>query len=36
MGVICYASDTIEYDRRAPELSNTSLHMNQGTKITDK
>ena len=24
--VICYGSDTIEYDRRTSELSNTPLH----------
>ena len=25
--VICDASDTMEYDRRTPELSNTALYM---------
>ena len=29
--VICYASDIIEYDRRASELSNAALHMEQDT-----
>ena len=27
MGVICYASDNIEYDRRILELSNAPLHI---------
>ena len=30
--MLCYASDTIEYDRRTqPELSNAALHMKQDT-----
>ena len=27
--VICYASEIACYDRRTPELSNATLHMNQ-------
>ena len=29
--VICYASDVIKYDRRAPALSNAPLHITQDT-----
>jgi len=36
MVVICYASDTTEYDRRTPELSNVALHMKQDTTSTEK
>ena len=34
--MLCYASDTIEYDRRTPELSNAALHMKQDTTSTEK
>jgi len=27
MVVMCYAGDSIKYDRRTPELSNAPLHM---------
>ena len=27
VGVICYAGDSIEYDRRTPELCNAPLHI---------
>ena len=36
MGVICYASDVIEYNRRKPGLSNAPLHMNQDTTSIEK
>ena len=29
MGVICYAGDTIEDDRRTPELYNAPIHITQ-------
>jgi len=34
--MLCYASDTIEYDRRTPELSNAALHMKQDTTSIEK
>jgi len=36
MVVICYASDTIEYDRRASGLSNAPLYMKQDTNSIEK
>ena len=36
MVVVCYASDTIEYDRRTPELSNASLLMKQDATSIEK
>ena len=36
MMAMCYASDTIEYDRGRPELSNAPLHMKQDTTSTEK
>ena len=36
MMAICYASDTIEYSRRTPELlSNAPLHIKQDTNSTE-
>tara|TARA_B110000091_G_C13452991_1_gene324888 strand:+ start:50 stop:205 length:156 start_codon:yes stop_codon:yes gene_type:complete len=29
--VICYASDTIEFDRRTPDLSDAPIHMKSNT-----
>jgi len=36
MAVICYASDTIEYDRRTPELSNAPPRLKQDTNSVEK
>ena len=36
MMVMCNATDTIEYGKRTPELSNAILHMKQDTNITKK
>ena len=36
MMVMCYASDTIECDRRTSELSNTPLHMKQDATSIEK
>ena len=35
MVVICYASDTIEYDGRTPELSNAALYMEEDANIIE-
>jgi hypothetical protein len=36
MVVICYVSDTIEYDRGTPELCNAPLHMTQDANSIEK
>ena len=36
MVVIWYASDTIEYDKRRPELSNAPLHIKQDANSLEK
>ena len=35
MVVICFASTTIDYDSRTPELSNAPLHMKQDTNCIE-
>ena len=35
MVVICYASDTMEYERRASELSNAALQSTQDANSRD-
>ena len=36
MVVICYDSDTIEYERRIPEPSNAAIHITQDANSIEK